>query len=289
MKLRIGCRDSALSIAQAVLVVDGIHRYDPTIETELVTMKTMGDKILDKPLDKIGGRGLFVRELDAALRAGQVDLTVHSCKDLPLDLPEDLPIAAYTRREDPRDVLVLPLGAAALDRARPIGSSSPRRRLALGRLYPDMAVEPVRGNVQTRLRKLDGGRFSALVLAAAGLRRLGLAERIGYTFSPEEMLPAAGQGILAVQVRAGTDTSFLALAADPDAAACARAERAFMREMGGGCASPAAAYGTVGGGELSLTGIDAAGRRDTIAGPLDQAEELGRALAKRLGRGEGEP
>ena len=172
---------------------------------ELVTMKTTGDQILNRTLEQIGGKGLFVKELDQALRDGRVDFTVHSLKDLPLDVPEDLPLAAFSQRADPRDVLVLPAGAAALDPAKPIGCSSRRRQLQLRALYPGMEFAPVRGNVLTRLRKLDEGAYSALVLAAAGLQRLGLLDRISRYFSVEEMLPAAGQGILAVQTRRGVD------------------------------------------------------------------------------------
>lgn len=145
MKLRIGSRDSRLAVIQSELVMDALQAAHPELELELVTMKTTGDKILDRTLDKIGGKGLFVRELDAALRDGRVDLTVHSCKDLPMEIPGDLPLAAFTRREDPRDVLVLPLGAAEPDWSRPIGSSSARRRLQLGELFPDAEVRPVRG------------------------------------------------------------------------------------------------------------------------------------------------
>ncbi len=167
MKLRIGSRDSLLAVIQSRLVMDALQAAHPGIELELVTMKTTGDKILDRTLDQVGGKGLFVKELDAALQAGRVDLTVHSCKDLPMDLPEDLPVAAFLRREDPRDALVLPAGERGIPADRPIGSASPRRRVQLRELFPAAEVRPVRGNVQTRLRKLDEGGYGALVLAAA--------------------------------------------------------------------------------------------------------------------------
>ena len=179
MKLRIGSRDSLLAVIQSRLVMDALQAAHPDIELELVTMKTTGDKILDRTLDQVGGKGLFVKELDAALQAGRVDLTVHSCKDLPMELPEDLPVVAFLRREDPRDVLVLPEGAAGWDVRLPAGSASPRRRVQLRELFPAAEVRPVRGNVQTRLRKLDEGGYGALVLAAAGLKRLGLERQIG--------------------------------------------------------------------------------------------------------------
>lgn len=249
-------------------------------------MKTTGDIILDRTLDKIGGKGLFVQELEAALRAGRVDLAVHSCKDLPMDLPEDLPLAAFSRREDPRDALVLPLGADALDPDRPIGCSSARRRLQLQRLFPGVEVRPVRGNVLTRLRKLDEGEFGALVLAAAGLKRLGLEGRICRLFSPEELLPAAGQGILAVQRRRDLDPALFDCLRDREAALCALAERAFVRELGGGCSSPVAAYAAVSGASITITGlyVDDAERtsRGTVQGPAEQGEHLARELAKKL-------
>ena len=285
MKLRIGSRESALAVIQAELAMAAIRAWDPAAELELVTMKTTGDKILDRTLDQVGGKGLFVRELDGALLDGRVDVTVHSCKDLPMETDPRLPLAAFSHREDPRDALVLPLGGAGLAPGKPIGCSSRRRAVQLKRLYPGVEVAPVRGNVQTRLAKLDGGEFSALVLAAAGLKRLGLEGRISRYFTPEEMLPAAGQGILAAQVRKGTDTAFLSLFHDGDAARCAVAERAFVRELDGGCSSPVAAYAVVEGEALLLTGMDAEGRRDHISGPKSGAEELGTALAARMKRG----
>ena len=227
MKLRIGSRDSRLAVVQTETIMSALQAAYPDITLELVAMKTTGDKILDRTLEEIGGKGLFVRELDAALREGRVDLTVHSCKDLPTEIPTDLPIAAFTGREDPRDVLVLPLGVAEWDRSLPTGSASPRRRLQLQRISPGLRVAPVRGNIQTRLRKLDEGMYGGLVLAAAGLKRLGLSDRISRYFSPEELLPAAGQGILAVQCRADMDPWFLDCVRDPEVEACARAERAF--------------------------------------------------------------
>ena len=197
--IRIGSRESKLAVIQSELVMDAIRADHPGLRLELVTMKTTGDRILDRTLDQIGGKGLFVKELDAALLDGRVDFTVHSCKDLPMDIDERIPLAGFTRREDPRDVLVLPQGAAELDRSRPIGCASARRTVQLRELFPGMEIAPVRGNVLTRLRKLDEGQYSALVLAAAGLKRLGLEERIARYFTVEELLPAAGQGILAVQ------------------------------------------------------------------------------------------
>ena len=291
MKLRIGSRESRLAVIQSRMVMEKIAKAEPAAELELVTMKTTGDKILDKTLDKIGGKGLFVRELDQALREEKVDFTVHSLKDMPMEVPEDLPLAAFSSREDPRDVLVLPEGTTEIDRSKPIGCSSRRRQLQLKKLFPDMAIEPVRGNVQTRLAKLEAGQFSALVLAAAGLKRLGLEERISRYFSVEEILPAAGQGILAVQTRKGMNTDCLRLVQDKESACCARAERAFVRALNGGCSSPVAAHAVVEGTLLTLTGFYVSAderiqRKGSIRGSAADAEILGKTLARQLKEGE---
>lgn len=257
MKIRIASRESRLAVIQAQMVIDSLRAHCPGADIELLTMKTTGDRILDRTLDQVGGKGLFVKELDAALLEGRADLTVHSYKDLPMELTAGLPVVAVSRREDPRDALVLPAGQTELRPDLPIGCSSLRRALQLRALFPGAAIEPVRGNVQTRLRKLDEGQYSALVLACAGLRRLGLQQRISRIFSVEEMLPAACQGILAVQARADFDVSLLAPFHDPDAAACAEAERAFVRALDGGCTSPVAAYAVLGSdGAMTLTGLD---------------------------------
>ena len=291
MKLRIGSRESRLAVIQSQMVMELIAAAEPAAELELVTMKTTGDKILDKTLDKIGGKGLFVRELDQALRDGRADFTVHSLKDMPMQVPEDLPLAAFSSREDPRDVLVLPEGVSELDPSKPIGCSSRRRQLQLKKLFPDMDIQPVRGNVQTRLSKLDAGQFSALVLAAAGLKRLGLEGRISRYFTTEEILPAAGQGILVVQTRKGMDTRCLRLVQDEETACCAKAERAFVRALDGGCSSPVAAHAVVEGEKLTLTGFyvspdEIIQRKGSISGGLTEAETLGSTLARILKEGE---
>ena len=290
MKIKIGSRESALAVIQSRMVMDAIARTVPDAEPELVTMKTTGDRILDKTLDQIGGKGLFVKELDQALRDGRADFTVHSLKDMPMEVPWDLPLAAFSRREDPRDVLVLPEGITELDPEKPIGCSSRRRQLQLKALFPDMDIRPVRGNVQTRLKKLQDGEFSALVLAAAGLKRLHLEGRISRYFAPEEMLPAAGQGILAVQTRQGMDTACLAGIHDPNAACCALAERAFVRALDGGCSSPVAAYAVAEGETLTLTGLyvspdETVVRKGSLSGSRTAAETLGEALADKLKKG----
>ena len=287
-KLVVGSRESRLAVIQTQLAIQAIRACQPGLEVELLTMKTTGDKILDRTLDQVGGKGLFVKELDAALLAGRVDLTVHSSKDLPMETDPRLPLVAFSRRADPRDALVLPAGAKELDPAKPIGCSSLRRQLQLKALFPQMKTAPVRGNVLTRLEKLDRGEYAALVLAAAGLERLGLAGRVSRYFSVEEMLPAAGQGILAVQARADFDPACLREFNDPDSRDCLLAERAFVRALDGGCSSPVAAYATVDGEALTLTGlyVDSHGeaRRQTISGPREQGERLGAALAQDLRR-----
>ena len=287
--IRIGSRESRLAVIQAELVMEAIRAAHPEIRLELVTMKTTGDKILDRTLDQVGGKGLFVKELDAALLDGRVDLTVHSCKDLPMDIDPRIPLAGFTAREDPRDVLVLPEGVSELDPAKPIGCASPRRAAQLRALFPGMAVAPVRGNVLTRLAKLDGGQFSALVLAAAGLRRLGLEHRVSRYFTVEELLPAAGQGILALQARAGEDLSYLEGVLDADGAACALAERAFVRALDGGCSSPIAAHARLEGETMVLLGlyVDETGQvsRAGISGPRRDGEALARTLAERMKEG----
>lgn len=290
MKIRIGSRDSRLAVIQAWMAMDAISAALPEAETELVTMKTTGDRILNRTLDQIGGKGLFVRELDQALRENRVDFTVHSLKDMPMEVPEDLPLAAFSRREDPLDVLVLPEGGSELDPGKPIGCSSRRRQLQLKALFPHMTAAPVRGNVQTRLAKLDSGEYSALVLAAAGLKRLGLEHRISRYFSPEEILPAAGQGILVVQTRQGMDTSCLKIFQDPGSACCALAERAFVRALDGGCSSPVAAFAQLNDQVLTLRGLyvspdERVIRKGALSGPAGDAEALGRALASRLKEG----
>lgn len=283
--LRIGSRESRLAVIQSELVMERIRALCPELRLELVTMKTTGDKILDRTLDKVGGKGLFVKELDAALLDGRVDLTVHSLKDLPMEVQPGLPVVAFPPREDPRDALVLPEGESIWDRTKPVGCASLRRKLQLEKLFPGVEVRPVRGNVLTRLDKLDRGEYGALVLASAGLKRLGLEHRIARYFEPSELLPAAGQGILAVQVREEAYYPFLAGLDDPDARACALAERAFVAALEGGCSSPVAAHAVTEGERLLLTGMDEAGNRDTLTGPRTQAEELGRTLARRM-RGE---
>ena len=283
--IRIGTRESKLAVIQSEIIAE----YLTSIgwEYELVKMKTTGDKILNKTLEKIGGKGLFVKELDHALLDGRSDISVHSLKDMPMELPEELPIIAFSEREDPRDVLVLPEGATEIDFSKPIGSSSFRRRIQIEKLYPQARVESVRGNVQTRLRKLDEGQYGALVLAAAGLIRLGLEDRIHKYFEPSEILPAAGQGVLAVQGRKDEDYGWAFGFNDVNTEREVRAERAFVKWLDGGCTSPIAAFAVCGEDQMTIEGLyydEASGKwhRESISGSPYMAEELGIELAKKM-------
>ncbi|HJA47713.1 MAG TPA: hydroxymethylbilane synthase [Candidatus Agathobaculum intestinipullorum] len=278
--IRVGSRDSRLAIVQAEEVCRALG------DCELITMKTTGDMVLDKTLNQVGGKGLFVKELDRALADGRVDLTVHSLKDVPMEQPDGLPLVAFTRRADARDVLVLP-ESGVWDKTKPIGCASARRRVQLKALFPDIDVQPVRGNVQTRLAKLDSGAFGALVLAAAGLHRLGLKNRISRYFSLDEIIPAAGQGILAVQGRAGELEDAARLVDDADARDCAAAERSFIQTLGGGCFAPVAAHAEVQGDTLHLRGLYVTAdethmARGAVTGRRAEAVSLGRTLALQL-------
>ncbi len=266
--------------------MDAIQRNNPDLALELITMKTTGDKILGQKLDTIGGKGLFVKELETALQEERVDICVHSYKDVPVPENSDLPIVAVLRREDPRDVLIYPAGRDTPDFTKPLGSASLRRQLQLRAVYPDWERAPIRGNIDTRLRKLDSGQFGGLVLAAAALKRLNMWNRVGREFTTEEIVPAACQGVLAIQGRAGENYSFLASINCPDTRDTCHAERAFIRCLDGGCSTPTAAYATVNGGEMVLTGLHVNDlgqvRKNTVTGPRELAEVHGRYLAKSL-------
>lgn len=253
--IRVGSRESKLAVVQTQIVIDAIKKANPDINVELVTMKTTGDIILDKTLDKIGGKGLFVKELDKAMLDKKVDLTVHSFKDMPMDVPNELPIIATGKREDPLDVLILPEGVTEIDFSKPIGSSSARRTMQLKKLYPKAQIRPVRGNVLTRLEKLDRGEFSALVLAAAGLKRLNLEHRISRYFSREEIIPANCQGVIVVQARRDFDISLLGEFPDQESQLTTSCERAFVKELDGGCSAPIAAHSYIDGKQIYLTGL----------------------------------
>ena len=285
--VRIGSRDSKLAVMQTELIMHAVTKYHPEIQFELVTMKTTGDVILNQTLDKIGGKGLFVKELDMALAEGRIDCCVHSLKDMPMDENPEFPITALPKRGDPRDVLVLPQKQYFEDITAQMGSSSFRRQIQLKKLFPSCHCLPVRGNIITRLQKLDRGEFSSLVLAGAGLQRVGLSERISRYFSTDEMIPAAGQGILAVQSRKNEDVSFLSCIHNKESEYAALAERSFVRTLDGGCSSPIAAYAQIHGTELKLTGLYAKEHQweyvtDSVTGNTEDAAQLGEQLAQTM-------
>ena len=293
-KIIIATRESRLALWQAGHVRDLlVQRFAMVVE--LLGMTTRGDQILDRTLSKVGGKGLFVKELENALEESRADLAVHSLKDVPMDLPPGFELAAVLEREDPRDAFVsnrfeaiddLPLGAL-------VGTSSLRRVVQLRALRPDLRIEPLRGNLDTRLRKLDEGHFDAIVLAAAGLKRLGLGARIRASFAPEAMLPCAGQGALAIEVRADATAlrEQLALLIDRSAWLAVQAERAVSRALGGSCSMPLAAHAVWHGDVLELRGV--LGHALTPLSPLTpllkvterfavQSDESARALGERV-------
>lgn len=285
--IKIGTRDSRLAIIQAETVETVLQAAG--YRTELVTMKTTGDKILDRTLAEIGGKGLFVKELDLALRNGKADITVHSLKDMPLEMPDDLPLIAVSARADVRDVLVLRHDLSTLPACPVLGCASARRRIQLQRLFPQAEIRPVRGNIQTRLRKLDEGLYDGLVLAAAGLHRLGLQSRVSRYFSVEELLPAAGQGVIAVQAHLSfKEHGMLHAYHDPAVWNCIQAERAFVQDLGGGCSSPVAAYAKQEDDKtLHLRGMyvspdETVIRFGDLHGDVQDAVCLGRLLAEKL-------
>ncbi|MCM3874738.1 MAG: hydroxymethylbilane synthase [Pyrinomonadaceae bacterium] len=291
--LVIGSRGSKLALWQAKWTQSLICRLHPEVSAEIEIIKTSGD-MKTEPLSVIGGKGVFTKELEDALLAGRIDLAVHSLKDLPTNLPDRLTIAAICEREDARDALVLTQGRSlrSMNDLPPnavVGTSSPRRLAQLKYLRRDIVSKDLRGNVDTRLRKLDEGQYDALILAAAGLRRLGLESRISSPIETDEMLPAVGQGALGVETRAD-DHSTIALVRSlnhaPTQLAC-ESERSFLRALGGGCQLPIAGYAVVSGNELVLEGLiaDPLGLevvRGKLTAPTTQAEELGSRLAHQL-------
>ena len=291
--LRIVSRGSELALWQARAVGHALFDADPAAEIRIDVVKTVGDKILDVPLAKIGDKGLFTKELDEALLSGAADLAVHSLKDVPTRLPDGLVIAAITEREDPRDVLILPPGRAGslatLPAGARVGTSSLRRRAQLQARRPDLEVLDLRGNLNTRLAKLDRGDYDAIILAAAGVLRLGWSDRIAESLDPAGWLPAVGQGALAVVARAGDEAVLQRLRPlhhEPTADAVI-AERALLRALEGGCQVPIGALGGLLDGRLVLQGLVAApdgGRilRTSLEGVPEDADALGRALAEAL-------
>jgi len=291
MHLRIGTRGSRLALAQSEWVKEQIQLRHPDLRVSLVKIKTKGDKILDSPLSKIGGKGLFVKEIEAALLRGEVDLAVHSMKDVPADLPEGLDISIFPEREDPRDVLVSPncRTLSDLPEGASVGTGSLRRAAQILHLRPDLRIVSIRGNVETRLKKLREQNLGALVLAAAGLRRLGLKENIMEYLDPEKILPAIGQGALGLELRR-EDTRVreqVEFLNHRETELCVRTERAFLKTLGGGCQVPIAGYARYENGKIELSGmvaeLDGSGIiRDRLDGNGSDPEKIGITLAKRL-------
>jgi hydroxymethylbilane synthase len=288
--ITIGTRGSKLSLVQAELVRSALLAFYPDVRLHVRTITTRGDAVQDRPLSEIGGSGLFVKQIEEALRDGYIDIAVHSAKDLPSVLPAGMVIAAYLPRADARDVLVSRTGAGLMDlpAGARVGTSSPRRACLLASLRPDLTLIDIRGNVDTRLRKLFDGQYDAVVLAAAGLERLGMLDRVTEWLDPDVFVPAVGQGALAVEVRAD-DSEVRALVGaldDPATSTCIRAERAFLAYVGGGCSLPVAAYARLDGGSVHLTGLIGGphGRlvRGGRTGPATSPEEQGTALADEL-------
>nr|WP_225596913.1 hydroxymethylbilane synthase [Achromobacter sp. ACM04] len=287
----IATRASRLALWQAEHVRDRLRTLYPACAVELLTLTTRGDQILDRTLSKVGGKGLFVKELENALLDGRADLAVHSLKDVPVDLQAPFELCAVLDRADPRDAFVsnthgsladLPAGAV-------VGTSSLRRESQIRARYPELVVKPLRGNLDTRLGKLDKGEYDAIVLAAAGLERLGLGSRIRSLLEPEDSLPAAGQGALGIEIRDDRDDmrAWLAPLVSADTTSCVVAERAVSRKLGGSCQVPLAAYAEIAGGTLSLRALVASpdGVRmvhTARSGPVAEAQAIGEAAAQAL-------
>ena len=258
-KIRIGTRSSQLALWQAEFVASELKRLYPNCEVELVHHSTQGDRILEKPLAEIGGKGLFTAELEESMRNGSVDLAVHSLKDMPTDLPEGLTLGAITKREVPCDALISPKYKvlSALPLGAKVGTSSLRRQAQLLHRRPDLKISVLRGNVQTRLRKLDEEGFDAIVLAQAGLKRLGLDDKITQVFTVDEMIPAVGQGALAIECRADDQEmlDMLKPLNDEDTMWITSGERSFLRQLDGGCQVPMGVHGTIHRGQLTLKAL----------------------------------
>ena len=280
-----------LALWQAEWVRSELERVYPNITVELNKIKTTGDKITDVPLAQVGGKGLFTKEIEEALLRGEADLAVHSMKDVPTFFPEGLDLRAITEREDPRDALISASGKTLMElpEGATLGTSSLRRRAQAKGLRPDLKVEDLRGNIDTRLRKAKEGLYDAIILAGAGLRRLGWDDNITEYLDPSLMLPAIGQGALGIETRIDDEevNGMVSFFDHGATSAAVRAERALLGRLEGGCQVPIAAFGTVSGEEISLAGLVASvdGERvvkETILGTIEEAEPLGVELAERL-------
>ncbi|MGL5038132.1 MAG: hydroxymethylbilane synthase [Aeromonas sp.] len=289
--LKIATRKSPLALWQANFVKDQLEALHPELQVELVPMSTQGDKILDTPLAKVGGKGLFVKELETAILDGRADIAVHSMKDVPVEFPAGLGLHTICEREDPRDAFVSNhfTGIDALPQGAVIGTSSLRRQCQLRAARPDLVIKDLRGNVNTRLAKLDAGDYDAIILAAAGLKRLAMAHRITAFIEPEQSLPANGQGAVGIECRLD-DVELHALLAPlehPHTRVQVLTERAMNRALQGGCQVPIGAYALIEGEQIWLRGLVGSPDgtqmiRDEIRGPLCEGEALGEQLAHRL-------
>lgn len=300
-KIIIGTRGSKLALWQAEWVQAELKKLYPDLDIELEKIKTTGDKILDVPLAKVGGKGLFVKEIEEALLRGEVDIAVHSMKDVPTDLPEGLHLAVICKREDPRDAFIAPAHGSqstvhsfkGLPNGATVGTSSLRRSCQLLSIRPDLKIEQLRGNLDTRLKKLDEGQFDAIILAAAGVKRLGWAERITEILPQEISLPAIGQGAIGIECRIGDDfiNNLIAPLNHYETSICVRAERAFLKRLEGGCQVPIAAYARIisheANSKLIMDGLVGSISGDKIIkghieGKPEEAENLGIKLAEDL-------
>jgi hydroxymethylbilane synthase len=287
--LRAGSRESKLALIQTNIVIEQLKRHYPDWEFEIVRIKTQGDKFLNAALGEVGGKGLFVKEIEEALFSGAIDMAVHSMKDVPSELPEGLHISAVTKREDPRDVFISMNGMrfSELATGARIGTSSLRRAVQLKTIRPDVEILPIRGNVSTRIKKMRELDLAGIVLAAAGIKRLGMEEVITEYFTPEMMVPAVGQGSLAVETRIDDELSELIRCInDTNTESAVKAERAFMQALGGSCKIPIGAYAEVEGNTLTLIGMvekDGIIKKGSISQKVSLAEEAGIKLARELG------
>lgn len=289
--VKIGTRGSALALWQATWIKNRLEDRYPEITLELIKIKTKGDKISDVPLSKIGGKGLFVKEIEQALMDGRIDMAVHSMKDVPTEVPHGLYIGIIPKRDDPRDVLIAKRGGTfrTIKRGAKIGTSSLRRKAQLLYLRKDLQVVPLRGNLDTRIRKLDKEDLDAIMVASAGVRRMELQEKVSEYLSPGIMLPAIGQGALGIELRQGDEKMYnlVAFLDHHQTRLSIEAERSFLKRLGGGCQVPIAALGILEDKRLKLQGLvaDTEGKqiiKDQIEGEPSNAQELGRKLAERL-------
>jgi len=289
-QLRIGTRASQLALWQANWVKSELEKKYPGMEVTLTKIKTIGDKILDVPLAQVGGKGLFVKEIEEAMLRGEIDIAVHSMKDVPTEFPEGLGLHCITEREDPRDAVISRnVKFADLPQGARIGTSALRRQAQLLKVRPDLEMVIIRGNVETRIRKLEDDNLDAVILAAAGLKRLGFTEKVGEYLDVDLSIPAIGQGALGIECRLPDPvvTEIIDFFNHPATAYAVRAERALLKRCEGGCQVPIAAHGTVTGTSLRLVGFIAAvdgsrSVRGEISGPVEQCEQLGIQLADKL-------